>query len=249
MVRQSMQIVMLSIGAWLVIEQKTTPGVMIAATILLSRAFAPIESAIAGWKSLVDAHSANQRLTSMFENSADKTTSVDLPAPTGAISVEQVLFGFKTSDRFILKQISFNLAPGQPLAIVGPSASGKSTLARLLIGVWQPAIGKVRLDGVEITSWPRAALSRYIGYLPQDVELFAGSVSENIARMGKVDSQALIEAAQLAQAHEFILRLPQGYDTQVGEGGIYLSGGQRQRIALARLIFKSAFCCTRRTQF
>jgi PrtD family type I secretion system ABC transporter len=235
--RQFLQVVMLATGAWLVIEQIATAGVMIAATILLARALAPVEAAIAGWKGLVDARSAYGRLQQMFASAPQDEAVTELPAPDGALSVERVLFGFRGQDRPVIKVVSFALAAGEALAIVGPSASGKSTLARLIVGIWKPASGTVRLDGADIAAWPRARLGPYVGYLPQDVELFAGTVSQNVARMGEVDSAAVIEAAKRANAHDLILRLPQGYDTQIGEGGTVLSAGQRQRVALARALY------------
>lgn len=235
--RQALQVVMLATGAWLVIEQKATSGVMIAATILLARALAPVEAAIGGWKGLVDARSAYGRLQQIFASAPSADAVTELPPPEGALSVERVLFGFRGQDRPVIKSISFEIAAGQALAIVGPSAAGKSTLARLLVGIWKPMAGAVRLDGADISAWPRERIGRYIGYLPQDVELFAGTVSQNIARMGDIDSAAVIEAAQRANAHDLILRLPQGYDTPIGEGGALLSGGQRQRVALARALY------------
>jgi len=235
--RQILQVAMLATGAYLVIDQQTTSGVMIAATILLSRALAPVESAIAGWKGMVDARSAYARLKKLLEPDGRGEAVTELPPPQGNVNVERIVFGFRGQDRPIIKQISFEVAAGQALAIVGPSAAGKSTLARLIVGLWKPAIGVVRLDGADISSWPRERLGPYVGYLPQDVELFAGSVSQNIARMGEVDSAAVIEAARQAQVHDLILRLPHGYDTPIGEGGAFLSAGQRQRVALARALY------------
>lgn len=235
--RQFLQVAMLAAGAWLVIEQLATTGVMIAATILLGRALAPVESAIAGWKSLVDARAAYRRLNQALGADPDRHAPTELPAPRGALAVERVVFGFPGQERPVIKQVSFGLAPGETMAIVGPTAAGKSTLARLLVGLWRPASGTVRLDGADIAAWPRARLGPYIGYLPQTVELFAGTVSENIARMGEIDSAAVIDAATRANAHEMILRLPKGYDTPIGEGGAFLSGGQRQRVALARALY------------
>ena len=235
--RQALQILMLAAGAYLVIEQHTTSGVMIAATLLLSRALAPVESAIAGWKGMVDARSAYARLRKLLEPDGYAEAVTELPAPAGDIQVERAVFGFRGQDRPVIKQISFEVPAGQALAIVGPSAAGKSTLARLIVGLWKPSIGVVRLDGADISSWPRDRLGPYVGYLPQDVELFAGTVSQNIARMGEVDSAAVIEASREANVHDLILRLPQGYDTPIGEGGAFLSAGQRQRIALARALY------------
>lgn len=234
--RQLLQVTMLAAGAWLVIEELATPGVMIAATILLGRALAPVEAAIAGWKALVDARAAYRRLDEAFSGPQPAPVT-ELPAPAGTLSVEQVLFGFPGQERPVIRRVSFSVAPGEALAIVGPSATGKSTLARLMVGVWRPLSGAVRLDGAEASAWPRERLGPHVGYVPQDVELFGGAVSENIARMGKVDSAAVIEAAQRARAHEVILRLPHGYDTPIGEGGVLLSAGQRQRVALARALY------------
>lgn len=235
--RQILQVVMLATGAWLTIEQVSTPGVMIAATIILGRALAPVESLIAGWKSLVEARGAYQRLAKVIESEPSSPDPMDLPPPKGALSVENLLFGFRGQELPIIRRISFRLAAGESLAIIGPSAAGKSTLARLLVGVWHPISGAVRLDGADIRSWPRERLGPYIGYLPQTVEIFAGTVAENIARLGQVDSEDVIRAAIRANAHEMILALPQGYDTAVGEGGMLLSAGQRQRLALARALY------------
>jgi PrtD family type I secretion system ABC transporter len=236
-VRQFVQTAMLGIGAYLVIDQHVTPGVMIASTIILSRALAPVEMVIAGWKSLVDARGAYARLDKLLNARAAALDVTELPAPRGQLAAERVVFAARGSDKAILKGVSFQLAAGEAMGLIGPSASGKSTLARLLIGVWKPNSGVVRLDGADVSAWPRERLGAHIGYLPQDVELFSGSVSENIARLGPVDADGVIAAAQRANAHDMILRLHNGYDTQIGEGGAGLSGGQRQRIALARALY------------
>jgi len=235
--RQFLQVAMLAAGAWLVIEQSATAGVMIAATILLGRALAPVETAIAGWKGLVDARSAYGRLNQMLATEPRDEAQTELPAPHGELAVERAIFGFRGQERPVIKQVSFKLTAGNALAIVGPSAAGKSTLARLIVGLWKPLSGAVRLDNADISAWPRQRLGPYVGYLPQDVELFAGTVSQNIARMGEVNSTAVVEAAKWAGVHEMILRLPQGYDTPIGEGGAFLSAGQRQRVALARALY------------
>jgi PrtD family type I secretion system ABC transporter len=237
--RQFLQVAMLGVGAWLVIDQQTTSGVMIAATILLSRALAPVESAIAGWKGLVDARAAYTRIEQVIAEMPDEEAATELPAPKGALSVERVVFGFRGQDRPVIKQVSFQLDAGQTLAIVGPSAAGKSSLARLIVGLWKPNMGTVRLDNADIATWPRKRLGPYVGYLPQDVELFAGTVAQNIARMGEVNSAAVVEAGKCAHVHDLVLRLPQGYDTPIGEGGMFLSAGQRQRVALARALYGS----------
>jgi PrtD family type I secretion system ABC transporter len=235
--RQSLQVVMLGVGAYLVIDRHVSSGVMIAATILLGRALAPVETLIAGWKNLVDARSALRRLDALLAANG-RMESTQLPAPEGRLVLDRVIFGVKGRERPVIAGISFELPPGQSLGIIGPSASGKSTLARLIIGVWEPGMGTVRIDGSDLATWPRERIGPFIGYLPQDVELFAGTVAENIARMGEVDSDAVVEAAQQARAHEMILRLPEGYDTPVGDGGALLAGGQRQRIGLARALYK-----------
>ena len=225
--RQLIQVAMLAAGAWLVLQQHVTAGVMIAATLLLGRALAPVEVLVAGWRSLVEARGAWRRLASLLEANPPPTESTALPAPRGRVEIEGVAFRR-------IRRASFTLAPGESLGIVGPSASGKSTLVRLIVGVYRPDAGVVRLDGADVAAWPREHLGPHLGYLPQDVELFAGTVAENIARLGEPDAVAVIRAAQRADVHEMILRLPQGYDTEVNEG---LSPGQRQRIALARALY------------
>ena len=227
--RQLIQMAMLAAGAWLVLQEHVTAGVMIAATILLGRALAPVEMLVAGWRSLVEARAAWRRLAELLTAHPPAEPGTELPVPHGRIEVEQ------TSLK-VIKRVSFRLAEGESLGIVGPSASGKSTLARLIVGVWKPASGVVRLDGADVAAWPREKLGPRIGYLPQDVELFAGTVAENIARLEKADDAEVILAAQRAHVHEMILRLPKGYDTEVGDN---LSPGQRQRIALARALYRS----------
>ena len=236
--RQFIQIAMLAMGAWLVVDQHLTSGLMIAATILLGRALAPVESLIASWRGLVEARSAYSRLGKLLAEESPATTT-QLPAPRGALKVERAVFGVKGVERPILRGVSFEIAAGETLGIIGPSASGKSTLARLLVGVWRPASGVVRLDGADVAAWPRADLGPYVGYVPQDVELFGGTVAQNIARLGDPDAAKVVQAAQGAQVHELVLRLPKGYDTEIGDGGSSLSPGQRQRIALARALYGS----------
>jgi ATP-binding cassette subfamily C exporter for protease/lipase/ATP-binding cassette subfamily C protein EexD len=235
--RQAIQVAMLAAGAFLVIAQDASAGVMIAVTILLGRALAPVEQLVAGWRSLVEARAAWRRLAELLGEHPQAQPATELPEPSGALELEQAAFAFKAGQRPILRGVSFALAPGEALGIVGPSASGKSTLARLLVGVWRPVSGTVRLDGAPVAAWPRQQLGCHVGYLPQDVELFGGTVAENIARLGEPDSAAVVRAAQRAQAHELILRLPNGYDTDIGEGGQALSPGQRQRIGLARALY------------
>jgi PrtD family type I secretion system ABC transporter len=228
---------MLALGAYIVIDQQVTPGVMMAATILLGRALAPVEQLVAGWRTMVEARAAWRRLDALFTDTKEERPATPLPAPQGRLRAENVVFGVRSLPRPIVRNASFELAPGEALGIVGPSASGKSSLARLVVGVWRPSSGTVRLDGADVATWPREQLGAHIGYLPQDVELFPGTVTQNIARLGEPDSAAVIRAAQRAHVHELILRLPNGYDTEVGESGGMLSPGQRQRIALARALY------------
>ena len=235
--RQLIQMAMLGAGAWLVIAQDVTPGVMMAATIILGRALAPVETLVASWRNLVEAKGAWRRLDQLLESTPPAQSGTELPAPAGELVLERVTFSLRGSDRPIIRGVSLRLAPGEALGMVGPSASGKSTLARLMVGVWRPASGAVRLDGADVSTWPREQLGPHVGYLPQDVELFAGTVAENIARLGEPDAAEVIRAAQRAHVHELILRLPKGYDSDIGDAGQSLSPGQRQRIALARALY------------
>jgi PrtD family type I secretion system ABC transporter len=237
--RQVLQVAMLGIGAWLVIDAAASPGIMIAATILIGRALQPVEHLISGWKALIEARGAWARIsarTVMQTMAASPAKAVSLPAPSGHLDIERLVYSPVQGKPPLIKGVAFSLMAGESLGIMGPSASGKTTLARLILGLRKAHAGIVRLDGSDIASWERNDLGRHIGYLPQDVELFAGSVAENIARLGAVDSSKVVRAAQLAHAHEMILRLPDGYATQIGEAGAALSGGQRQRIALARAL-------------
>ena len=234
--RQSVQVLMMAVAAWLVIQQQATPGVMIAVTIILGRALAPVEALIGQWKQLVEARIAWRRLKDLVGVEAPGRFAA-LPEPSGAVSVEGLSYLPPGSQRAIVRQVSVEIARGEVLAIVGPSGSGKSTLARLLLGVVPPSGGQVRLDGAALSQWDPDRLGRHVGYLPQDVALFGGTVAENIARLGEVQDASVVEAAQRAQVHEMIVRLPQGYDTPVGEGGRWLSGGQRQRVGLARALY------------
>ena len=235
--RQLVQVAMLGYGAYLVINDHATPGVMLASTIILARAMAPVEMLIGSWKALVEARGALRRLRDVLGAPVEGAVGTDLPRPTGLLSVEGLVFTPPGNERSLLRGVNLQATPGQVLAVIGPSGSGKTTLARLLAGVTLPSAGVVRLDGADMRNWDPVRLGSWIGYVPQDVELFDGSVSENIARMAKVDSDAVLLAAQQAHVHELLLRLPRGYDTPVGEGGSRLSGGQRQRVALARALY------------
>lgn len=235
--RLFIQILLLGAGAVLILNFEATGGIMIAASIIGARALAPIESLVSVWKSVVATRLSWNRLVVLLEHSPKREEGMKLPPPKGRIQAVSVFYVAPNGRRNILANVSFELQPGESLGIIGPSASGKSTLLRLLVGAWPCAAGSVRLDGADIYAWPRAELSRHIGYLPQDVELFAGTVSENIARMGDVDPDGVVRAAQRAGAHEMILELPKGYDTDIGDYGHSLSGGQSQRIGIARALY------------
>lgn len=235
--RLCLQSLVLGLGALLVIEGQMTPGMMIAGSILMGRVLAPIDQLIAVWKQWSGAQLAYRRLDALLREHPEPPAPMPLPTPLGQLTVEQVSAGPPGRQQATLQQVSFALAPGEVLGVLGASGSGKSTLARLLVGVWQPLAGHVRLDGAELGQWDREALGPHIGYLPQSIELLRGSIAENIARFGELDGLKVVEAARLAGVHELILRLPHGYDTRLGEGGADLSGGQKQRIALARALY------------
>jgi PrtD family type I secretion system ABC transporter len=235
LLRQAVQVLLLTLGAWLVVAGHASPGIMVAATVLLGRALQPVEHLIAGWKALIEVRGAWQRLQA--QPAAPAHGSVALPAPRGALSLERVTLCAGGDGAPLLKQVSLALVPGECLGIVGPSGAGKTTLLRALLGLRRPQAGTVRLDGVDLQAWPREQLAQAFGYLPQDVQLFAGTVAQNIAQLGAVDAAQVVEAAQRAGVHELIARLPQAYDTEVGESGAVLSGGQRQRIGLARALY------------
>lgn len=236
-VRISVQSLILGVAALLVIRGQVTAGMMIAASILLGRAIAPVEQIIGVWKQWSGVVSAYKRLNELLTNNPVRQVGMSLPKPEGQLSVEAVTAGPPGSQIAVLKNVSFSIATGDVIGVIGPSGSGKSTLARLLVGVWPAALGKVRLDGADIYQWSKDELGPHLGYLPQDIELFAGTISENIARFGEVDPQKVIRAATLAGVHHLILQLPQGYDTMIGDAGSGLSGGQKQRIGLARAIY------------
>ncbi len=235
--RQAIQIGMLALGAYLVLTQKASAGVMIATTVLLGRAVQPVEQLVSSWRMLIEASGAYRRLSELSQHFETRTPQVNIQRPEGIVNVEGVSFRAPGTEKAILLSVAFGLNAGEALAILGPSAAGKSTLARLLTGVWAPSAGTIRLDGADVANWPREHLGPMMGYVPQDVELFDGTVADNIARLGEVDSEAVIKAATRANAHEMILALDQGYNTQVGDQGSRLSPGQRQRIALARALY------------
>ena len=236
-VRITLQSLILGYGALLVLQNQITPGMMIVGSILMGRALSPVEQVIGIWKSWSGTRSAYERLEALLSQNAPREPGMALQKPLGRLAVEVVTAAPPGSQVAVIKGLSFSIEPGDVLGVIGPSGSGKSTLARLLVGVWPSAMGKVRLDGADIYRWNKDELGPSIGYLPQDIELFAGSVSENIARFGVIDSEKVITAARLAGVHDMILHFPQGYDTLLGDGGAGLSGGQRQRIALARAMY------------
>ncbi|MBF8651225.1 type I secretion system permease/ATPase [Pseudomonas putida] len=231
------QSIMLAIGAYLVISHEINPGLLMAGSLLLGRALSPIDQMIGSWKGFVAAKVQYDRLSKVMDDLKKEPERMPLPAPEGHIQVENLIVAPPGAKAPVIRSISFVAPAGSIIGIVGPSAAGKSTLVRALMGIWPPQHGVVRLDGADIASWDKQALGPYVGYLPQDIELFEGSISENIARFDKIDPEKVVEAAQMAGVHEMILMLPDGYDTVIGSDGVNLSGGQRQRIGLARAIY------------
>jgi ATP-binding cassette subfamily C protein len=240
--RMAMQSAILGLGAWLVLIEQATPGVMIASSILMGRALAPIEAVVSHWKSFVAARQGWHRLREVMRLLPAPAERMVLPPPKRMLTLEQVVVAAPGSTTPIIQGVSFSLLAGQALGVIGPSASGKSTLARVLSGAWRPLRGSVRLDGAELEQWSDAARGAFIGYLPQDIGLFDGTVAENIARFRPAAaSDDIVAAARAAGADEMIRKLPSGYETRIGEGGMTLSGGQRQRVALARALFGNPF--------
>lgn len=237
--RQIVQTLILGGGAFLAIKGTISPGSMIAASIIVGRALSPIEQAVGQWKGFVGARSAWDRLSVTLNENPENEERMELPAPTGRLSVENASVMPPGGQAPTLRNASFNMEPGSVLGIVGPSAAGKSSLLRGLVGVWPLADGAIRMDGFDLRQWDPKQLGRHVGYLPQDIELFSGTVAENIARFTEYDSADVIQAANLAGVHQMIQGLPNGYDTPIGEVGASLSGGQRQRIALARAVFRN----------
>ena len=240
--RLVLQSAMLGLGGYLAINTQISAGAIIAASILMSRALAPIELAVGQWRHFVAARESHVRLRKLLAAGNLGRGRTSLPAPKREISVEGLHVTAQAGKTLIVKNVSFTVKAGSALALFGPSAAGKSTLARALVGAWRPAIGHVRLDGADVTQFPEQEIGRHVGYLPQDVELLDGTIAENIARFDPdASSEQVVDAAIKAGAHEIILRLPEGYDTRIGEGGVRLSGGQRQRVAVARALFRDPF--------
>jgi len=236
-IRLIVQSLVLGLGAYLAIQQQISPGMMIAGSILLGRALAPIDQMIGVWKGFVSARTQYGRLNELLEKAGQDPERMSLPPPEGHMSAEGAIVVPPGSRNPVIKGVSFSVKAGEMVGIIGPSAAGKSTLARALLGIWPCANGKIRLDGADIYSWKRDELGPHVGYLSQDIELFEGTISDNIARFGDVNSEAVVEAARMAGVHEMILHLPEGYDTFIGATGGALSGGQRQRVGLARALY------------
>ncbi len=236
-IRYSQQSLALGAGALLVIDGQLSPGGMIAANVLMNRALGPIDQIVSGWRGFIGAAAAFGRLEKLLLGFPPRDAALSRVAPQGQLEVRDVVASAPGRSTPILKNVSLTLASGTVLAVLGPSGSGKSTLARVIMGIWPDVSGNVLLDGLPLSSWDRGELGPHLGYLPQDIELFEGTLAENIARFGKVDSAQVIEAARCAGLHDMILRFPKGYDTPIGEAGALLSGGQRQRIGLARAIY------------
>jgi ATP-binding cassette, subfamily C, bacterial len=237
--RMFLQTVILGVGAYLAVQHEISAGMMIAASILIGRALQPIELAVANWKGFLGAREAFGRMGRLLALVGAEPERMSLPRPQGSVSVENIVAGAPGGRAPILRGVSFSVGAGELLGIVGPSAAGKSSLARILVGVWPVTAGAVRLDGSDLFHWDPRELGRHLGYLPQDVELFGGTVAENIARFDEIDEEAVIAAARLAGCHELIQNLPEGYNTSIGDNGQVLSGGQRQRIGLARSLYRA----------
>ena len=235
--RITMQSLVLGLGAWLAIDKQITPGLMVAGSILVGRALAPIDAMIGSWKQFLSVRTAYDRLNGLLAQFPAEAERMVLPAPKGALRAEQAVVAPPGSKVAVLKGLNFNIEAGSFVALIGASASGKSTLARALLGIWPVANGAIRLDGADIGQFERGLIGPYIGYLPQDIELFDGSIAENIARFGMLDADKVVAAAQAAGVHDMILHLPQGYDTEIGGSGGVLSAGQRQRVGLARALY------------
>jgi PrtD family type I secretion system ABC transporter len=233
-----LQSLMLAAGAWLVLQQEMSAGMMIAGSIMLGRALAPVEQAIGQWSLAQRAARGWTSLSELLDKTPAEIDKTALPVPKGFVQVQGITVAAPGENTPVLRTISFQVEPGSALGVIGPSGAGKTTLAKVLAGVWRPAAGKVRIDGAALDQWPEDALGQHIGYLPQEIGLMSGTVAENIARMSENRNDAeVVAAAKRAGAHELLMALPQGYDTEIGAGGQRLSGGQRQRVALARALY------------
>lgn len=236
--RMFLQSAILALGAWLAVKQEISPGMMIAASILMGRALAPVDQAIANWRVFVRARRGAQALQEFFAITPVVEPKTTLPEPKPSLEVTGLAVAPPGERTPIIRGVNFSIEPGEAVGVIGPSASGKSTLARALVGVWQPLAGEIRFDGATLDQWSESELGRRIGYLPQDVGLFSGNIAKNIARLSPdMNEDEVVKAAQRAGAHRLIVGLPNGYDTEIGEGGAQLSGGQRQRVGLARALY------------
>lgn len=237
LIRLSSQSLILAVGAYLVIENEITSGLMIGGSVLLGRALAPIDIVIGSWKGFISARGQYSRLNDMLRQIPADPERMTLPTPEGSFQFEAAVVAPPGAKSAVLKGITLNIAKGDVVGVIGPSGAGKSTFARALLGIWPTANGKIRLDGADVFTWNRDELGPHIGYLPQDIELFEGTISENIARFGEIDPEKVVLAAKMADVHDLILHLPDGYDTMIGATGGNLSGGQRQRVGLARALY------------
>ncbi|CAK0759459.1 Alkaline protease secretion ATP-binding protein AprD [uncultured Gammaproteobacteria bacterium] len=231
------QTLTLTLGAWLVINDTITSGSMYVGSLLTSRALAPVEGAIRLWRNIKMSQIAYQRITALFDQNPPKPVPMPLPRPSGQLTVERLIYGPPGAAEPVVSGVTFQVAPGEALGVIGPSACGKSTLLKLILGIWRPNSGYVRLDGADVAEWHSDDLGAYVGYLPQEIDFIPGTVRENIARFKEATPDEIIKAARMAGVHDLILHLPHGYETQIGQGGYVLTGGQRQRLALARALF------------
>ena len=236
-IRMALQVGILGVGAYLAVRGDITPGAMIAGSIIMGRALAPVEMGVGQWRTFIFARNAYRRLAEIMSQNPIEERPMPLPEPIGEVTVDKVIVVPPGAETPVLMNVSLSVTPGTALGLIGPSGSGKSSLARALVGVWRPHAGSIRYDGAEITQWDPEQLGPYLGYMPQDVELFSGTVADNISRFQQADSTTVVEAALKAGVHEMILEFPDGYNTELGENGYALSGGQRQRIALARALY------------
>ena len=236
---KSLPSLQMALGAWLAIEGLITGGMVIAASMLIGKSMSPIQRLVTSWKDIVTVRQAYDRLNALLEDDNKTAQRMQLPAPTGLLEVSAATAVPPGTANPVISDVTFSVRPGEAVGIVGPSASGKTCLTRMLVGVWRPVRGSVRLDGVDLSDWNHDEVGPYIGYVPQEIEFFEGTVADNIARLGKVDPDKVVEAAKRIGMHEVILSFPQGYDTRLGEAGFALSGGQRQRLAIARALYGS----------
>jgi ATP-binding cassette subfamily C exporter for protease/lipase/ATP-binding cassette subfamily C protein EexD len=236
-ISRAMPSLQIGLGVYLAMQGLITGGMIMVASMLISKAVSPIQKLIGSWKEIVAARQAYDRLNELLADDFENSQQMQLPAPVGKVDVVKAVGVPPGHNKPVLADINFDLAPGEVLAVVGPSAAGKSSLAKMLMGLWKPASGSVRLDGVELSDWSHDEVGPLVGYVPQEIDFFEGTVAENIARLGEVDPAKVVHAAQLIDMHDTILSFPKGYDTLLGETGFALSGGQRQRLAIARAVY------------